>query len=111
MPSPTLDAYLAADPTRCAHGYAPNQHPGLCGCGDAEWHIFTRALKLAADDAALVSQTRMRPLLRGIEPKHIGQLYRRARKDGLIEVAGWEPSTDVAGGNADKQQRLYRLRT
>jgi len=102
---------LEALPDRCANGYAPVMHPSLCECAElTEWAIFVRALNAAADDSGRVSQTRMRPAIASIPHKHRGALYRRAVALGLIEVTGWEPSTDAKGRNTDKQQRCYRLR-
>ena len=102
---------LAARPDRCAHGYAPVQHPDLCNCAElSEWSIFTRALRVAADESGHISQTQMRPLIQAIPHKHRGSLYRRATSLGLIAQDGWEPSTDAAGGNADKMQRRYVLK-
>jgi len=102
---------LEALPDRCAHGYAPIMHPSLCECAElTEWAIFVRALRASADDHGEVSQTRMRPLIASIPHKHRGSLYRRAVSLGLIEQTGWEPSTDAAGRNTDKQQRRYVLR-
>lgn len=73
-----------------------------------EWAIFLRALRSSVDDHGLISQTRVRPLIQSIAPKHRGQLYRRAMSEGLIRPDGYEPSTDLKGRNTDKPQRLYR---
>lgn len=111
----TLTDYVANLPGRCPHGFAPEQHPQFCACtaksADAEFAIFVAALHVAASSHpdGLISQTAVRPLIQRIPHKHRGQLYRKARTAGLIEVAGKEPSTDEAGGNTDKDQRVYRL--
>jgi hypothetical protein len=104
---------LRADPTRCTHGYAANQHPRLCPCPglDSEYATFVAALRTAARADGLIHQTDVRPLIQRIPHKHRGQLYRKARAAGVIEVAGKEPSTDEAGRNLDKDQRIYRLRS
>lgn len=109
--SPTLVAWLASYPDRCDFGYhLTTQHPSLCACEQtSEWGTFVRAVRQAADDQGRVSQTRMRPLIASIPAKHRGLLYRRARREGLLVEDGLEDSTDVAGRNADKQQRRYRL--
>ena len=75
-----------------------------------EWQVFVAAVRQVAVDG-LVHQCDMRPLLRGrVAPKHVGQLYRRARAEGLLRDTGdREPSNDVAGGNADKLDRIYAL--
>lgn len=113
----TLDQFLATREDRCVHGFAPSQHPALCHCAakstDAEFAIFVSALHVAAglSSDGLVHQTDMRPLIQRIPHKHRGTAYRKAVAAGLIEVAGKEPSTDAAGKNLDKDQRLYRLVT
>lgn len=109
-----LDAYLAEQPDRCQHGYHLTlQHPDLCDCQPpAEWPLFVAALRRAKRVDGTVHVNDVRPLIRGrIAPKHIGTLYRRAVTEGLLAFIGWEPSTDAAGRNADKQARYYRLRT
>lgn len=112
----TLDDYLANLPGRCAHGFSPEQHPRFCACTakseSAEFAIFVAALQVASTKAAdgLIHQTDVRPLIQRIPHKHRGQLYRKARAAGLIEVAGKEPSTDERGRNTDKEQRVYRMR-
>lgn len=72
-----------------------------------EWETFTSALAVVAVDG-VVSQTDMRPLISSIFHKHRGLCYARARRLGLLEPIGKEHSTDVAGGNGDKEQRIYR---
>src|SRR5690348_12067946 len=112
----TLDAYLASRTDRCPGcGYhVPTQGHG----GDSspvapadEWAIFKAALRAAVRDDGTVHQSDVRPRIRGrIEPKHIGQLWRRARSEGLVRDTGErEPSDDVAGRNADKLDRIYAL--
>jgi hypothetical protein len=99
-------------PDRCAHGFHEQHHPSWCNCSEfGEWSIFVRAIKAAVRDDGTVHQGDVRPRIRGrIEPKHIGQLYRRARTLGLIEDTNErEPSTDAAGRNTDKTCRIYRL--
>lgn len=112
----TLDAYLARRPNRCTHGYAPNQ--GCPDCtpvapviGTGEWPLFVAVLRKVARPDGTVHQGDVRPLIRGrIAPKHIGQLYRRARTEGLlVDTGDREPSSDSAGRNTDKTSRIYRL--
>ena len=101
---------LAARPDRCAHGFAPVQHPDLCNCAElSEWSIFTRALRAAALPDGTVHVNHVRPLIRGaVAPKSIGTFYRRAKSLGLlVDVDRWEDSTDEAGGNTDKPARVY----
>lgn len=104
----SLTAYLRTLPGRCPGcGY----HIATQGCGcPNEWAQFTSALKAAARPDGLIHQTDMRPLIQRIPHKHRGQLYRKARTSGLIEEVGKEDSTDRAGRNTDKDQRVYRLR-
>ena len=73
-----------------------------------EWAVFLKALRTSVDDRGFISQTRVRPLIQSIAPKHRGQLYRRAVSEGLIRPDGYEPSTDIKGRNTDKPQRTYR---
>jgi hypothetical protein len=73
-----------------------------------EWAVFLKALRTSVDNSGLISQTRVRPLIQSIPPKHRGQLYRRAMSEGLIRPDGYEPSTDLKGRNTDKPQRTYR---
>ncbi len=102
---------------RCAHGFHPTQRrfhdcPDLAPVAPpTEWSIFTTALKQAVRDDGSIHQADVRPLIRGrIEPKHIGQLWRRARSEGLVRDTGErEQSNDVAGRNADKLDRVYAL--
>lgn len=98
-------------PGRCPNGFAAIQHPRFCECADlSEWAIFSAAVKAAARDG-LVHQSAVRPLIRGrIKPKHVGQLYRKARTTGLlVDTQEREPSNDTAGRNTDKLDRIYKL--
>lgn len=107
-----LDTYLKADPARCSDcGYHPSQgHGPECApvAPASEWQTFLAALRSSVRDGR-ISQTDVRPKIRGVvEPKHVGTLYRRAVAEGLIRQDGWEDSTDFAGRNGDKVQRVYR---
>ena len=112
----SLQEWLAAREDRCPHGFAASQHPRYCSCTSksesAEFAIFVAALHTAAamHPDGLISQTKVRPLIQRIPPKHRGLLYRKARAAGLIEEVGKEPSTDEAGGNTDKDQKVWKLR-
>ncbi len=112
-----LTTSLAAMRGRCSHGWAPQQR-ALHDCPElapvapqSEWSIFRSAVTSTARDDGTVHQCDVRPLVRGrIEPKHIGQLWRRARSEGLVRDTGErEQSNDVAGRNADKLDRVYAL--
>ena len=113
----TLDAYLKADPARCPGcGYHPPTQGHGRECAPVapveagEWAAFVAALRSAAVDG-IVHQSAVRPLIRGrIYHKHIGQLYSRARREGLLTPVGEEPSKDVAGRNTHHRSPVYRLR-
>lgn len=113
----SLQEWLAGRTDRCVHGFAPEHHPSMCACTakseSAEFAIFVSALHVAAGVSAdgLIHQTDVRPLIQRIPHKHRGSAYRKAIAAGLIEVAGKEPSTDAAGKNTDKDQKVYRLRS
>lgn len=107
----SLDTWLKAQPGRCPGcGYAIVEQG--CRCATDEWSIFTAALRTAARADGTVHQCDVRPIIRGrIAPKHIGQMWRRARAEGLVRDTGdREPSNDTAGRNADKLDRIYALR-
>ena len=105
----TLTETLTRLPGRCSCCGYDVERQG-CKCGGTEWQTFVAALRTAARDG-LVHQSAMRPLIRGrVQPKHIGTYYRRAKAEGLLVDTGErEPSDDVAGRNADKLDRIYRL--
>ena len=99
-------------PNRCSLGFHITQHPQFCACADlGERSIFRAALLSAAREDGTIHQADVRPQIRGrIAAKHVGTLYRRAKTEGLIADTGErEPSNDVAGRNADKLDRIYRL--
>jgi hypothetical protein len=109
-----LDAWAAAQPDRCEHGFSPLQR-GIHDCTPiaptSEWSLFVAALRSAARSDGLIHQTDVRPLIQAIPHKHRGTYYRKAKSAGLIELVGKEPSTDAAGRNTDKDQKVYRLRS
>lgn len=81
----------------------------LCGRPD-EWSLFVAALKSSVRSDGTVHQSDVRPKIRGrIHPKHIGQFYARARRDGLIRELRREQSGDVAGRNTNKWEPVYEL--
>lgn len=108
----TLLAYLTSLPGRCTTCGAHLETQG-CKCPGEEWTLFVRAIREVARPDGTVHQADVRPRIRGrVEPKHVGQFYRRARSLELIEDTGErEQSNDVAGRNADKLDRIYRLRS
>jgi hypothetical protein len=95
---------------RCSHGYAACQPCPDCGT-TTEWATFTAALARAVR-GGLIHQSDMRPLLRGrVEPRHVGQCYARAKREGLIVEVAREVSDDTAGRNTNKWEPIYELRT
>jgi hypothetical protein len=104
----TLDAYLKAQPGRCP-GCGYHLERQSCQCATSEWAMFVAALRKAAREDGTIHQGDVRPLIQAIPHKHRGLMYRRARQEGLLVEDGWEQSTDVAGRNADKMARRYKL--
>lgn len=103
----TLDLHLRAD--RCTCGYHVESQG--CHCDGSEWATFLAALTSAARDG-VVHQRDVRPQLRGrIEPKHIGLLWKRARKEGLVREIDHERSDDTAGRNSHRMEAVYELRS
>lgn len=79
----------------------------LCRKPD-EWAVFVAALKSSVRSDGTVHQSDVRPKIRGrIQPKHVGQLWRRAMRDGLISRAGYEESDDEKGRNAGRMEPYY----
>lgn len=73
-----------------------------------EWSFFLRTLRSCVRDDGTLHVNDVRPLIRGkVEPKHIGQFWKRAATLKLIRFKEWEQSTDEAGGNADKLARVH----
>ena len=104
----TLVASLATLPGRCTSCGFHVRTQG-CRCPDGEWITFVSALRAAAVDG-VIHQSAVRPLIRGrIEAKHIGQLYRRARTEGLLREVDHERSDDAAGRNSHRLEPVYRL--
>lgn len=105
-----IDIWLRSRPDRCS-GCGYHFEKQGCRCEDGEWSLFVAAVKQAARPDGTVHQSDVRPLYRGkVNPKHVGPLYRRARSEGLLVDTGQrEPSSDVAGRNTDKLERVYRL--
>lgn len=124
MNTDLLDAYLAQRTDRCSgcgfhvrtqgHGRDCTELAPVAPIGGTadEWAIFRAALRQAVRDDGTVHQCDVRPIIRGrIAPKHIGQMWRRARSEGLVADTGErEQSNDVAGRNADKLDRIYAWR-
>lgn len=101
---------LATYSDRCRYGFSiEHHHPLYCSCTEgSEWSIFVAALKQARRSDGSISQTDMRPLIKGrVAPKHVGPLYQRAVREHLIRRIGREDSTDVAGRNSHHEQAVY----
>ena len=106
----SLAEFIASRPDRCEYGYSPNQHPGCCNCDDAEWQVFLRAVRAAAQDDGTVHQRDVRPRLRGsLDPKAIGRQWARARRERVVSEIGHERSDDRHGKNAGRMEPVYRL--
>lgn len=76
-----------------------------------EWTTFTRALRSVVRADRTVHQCDVRPLIRGrIEPKHIGNFWRRARAEALVVEVGHERSNDTEGRNAGRMEPYYEWR-
>lgn len=110
MSSATLDAYLKASPDRCSGcGFHPERQG--CRCADSEWALYVAALRAAVTSDGYVDRGRVREAVRGrIFHKHIGQLAKRARVEGLIadDPTQLEQSTDTAGRNTNKYEPRLR---
>lgn len=113
--SAVLDAWLRSQSSRCDQcgAHVPTQgHGGPCApvAPDSEWATFLMALRKAAVDG-VVRQAKVRPLIRGrIEPKHIGQQYKRAIREGVLVERAPERSDDELGKNAGRWEPTYELR-
>ena len=112
-----IDTWLRAQPDRCddcGHHPPTQGHGKDCAPVDsreAEWRLFLEVLDQSAGIDGLVHQDAIRPHLRGrVHPKHIGQLYARAKRQGLLVQVGKEPSTDAAGRNTHHDSPIYELR-
>lgn len=104
----TLETFLRRQPQRCAKCgfHVPTQS---CRCLGSEWQLFLAALRQSVRADGTVHIKDVRPLIRKkIPAKHIGLLWRRARKEGLIEETGtWEQSDDTQGRNAHRVEMVY----
>jgi hypothetical protein len=105
-----LEAALRSLPGRCAGCLYDVKHQG-CRCVDGEWSTFVTAIRAAAV-GGIVHQRNVRPMIRGrIEPKHIGQQYARAIREGLLVEGSPERSDDSVGKNAGRWEPSYELRS
>ena len=78
-----------------------------------EWAVLVAAVsKVAAEHDGEVDWTHVRPIIRGrIEPKHVGTLVRRARREGLLIEDHFDRSEDAVGKNAGRMEPKYRIGT
>ena len=100
-----------------------SRHPSPAALRDAgqsaasqapdEWAVLVAAVnKVAAEHDGEVDWTHVRPIIRGrIEPKHVGTLVRRARREGLLIEDHFDRSEDVVGKNAGRMEPKYRIGT
>lgn len=110
-----LDRYLTARPDRCGGcgHHAPTQgHGEFCVVAPSdEWVIFVAALRSVVRADKTVHACDVRPIIRGrIEPKRIGQAWKRARSVGLLVELGHERSDDDQGRNRGRMEPFYELR-
>lgn len=85
-----------------------------------DWRRFVVAVEMAAvesEDGETVHVGAVRRLLTNehgltIYSRRLSAFWNRAAsKAGFLDAAGWEVNDDVAGKNAGRPQRVYRLRT
>lgn len=114
---PMGPAWLRALPDRCSGcGFHPPTQGHRDGCAppdtrEAEWRLFVEVLHQVVGHDGLVHQHDVRPRIRGrVHPKHIGQLYARAKREQLLVQVDKEPSTDAAGRNTHHDSPIYELR-
>jgi hypothetical protein len=113
----SIDTWLRSRPDRCSDcGHHPPTQGHGADCApldsrEAEWLLFVTALQQVVGHDGLVHQHDVRPLIRGrVHPKHIGQLYARAKRERLLVQVDKEPSTDAAGRNTHHDSPIYQLR-
>lgn len=110
-----LDTWLKSRSDRCdgcgAHVATQGHGPDCAPIAPAdEWTTFLTVLREVAVDG-VVHQKDVRPKIRGrIYHKHIGQLYKRARNEGVLVQIDKEPSGDVVGKNTHHDSPVYQLR-
>ncbi len=103
--TPGLDAWAARQESRCACGFHVATQG--CHCSGDEWAIFLAALSAAARDGE-VNQNHVRPIIRGrIFHKHMGGMWTRAEREGLIRFARKVPSRDHQGRNTHHDARVF----
>ena len=83
---------------------------------DEDYQLFVAALREAAKADGSISQNDVRVLLFedtvdgprcAIQPNRYSAFFNRARKDGLIETAGFDVCTTSPSGNNGKPQKSY----
>lgn len=109
----SLDTFLATRTDRCPGcGFHPAHQ--ACACHTDEWALFVAALRQAASASSdgRVHQHHVRPLIRGrVFHKHVGQLYARAKREGVLRPVDEEQSKDSAGRNTHHKSPVYELRS
>jgi hypothetical protein len=104
----SLESFLRRQPGRCRScGYAVAEQG--CRCLGSEWQLFLMALRQSVRADGTVHASDVRPLVRKkIKAQHIGPMYARAHKEGLISDSGvYEMSDDLIGRNAHKPERVW----
>lgn len=104
----SLESWLRSRSDRCS-GCGFEVKVQGCRCPGSEWARFVAALRQAKRVDGTIHQRDVRPIIRGrIAPKHIGQMYQRARAEHLIDDTGcWEDSDDLIGKNRHKPERIW----
>ena len=111
----SIDTWLRTRPDRCPTcGHHPPTQGHGADCAPVapsdEWTEFLHVLREVAVDG-IVHQRDVRPKVRGrIYHKHIGQMYARAKREGVLVQIGKEPSGDREGRNEHHDSPVYKLR-
>lgn len=108
-PSP---AHVAAVADRLVTGrpWASTNRPEASAGEGSEWSLFVSVLRQSVRADGTVHQTDTRHLIRRrIPAKHVGLLWKRARREGLVVEAGHERSDDEHGKNAGRMEPFYEL--
>lgn len=86
-----------------------NEHPEIPSKAE-EWETFVAVLKaVAAEHDGEIDQNETRPRLHGqVSPQRVGPMFRRARREGLIEVVDYTVTANSQSGNVGRPAPSYR---
>lgn len=102
-----LTARLAEMSTRCDHGW-DRQFQQCPDCTGNEWARFRAILAASVRSDGSLHVCDVRPKTRGkFEPRGLSLLWRRARREHLIEPIGSERSDDVKGRNSHRLEEYF----